>query len=399
MSASQLFDWPTARKALNAGWQVRRSGWTDRWLERWTGGLIWLILNDGTRRVVRNTDYGTDEFLALDWTNLPATCVTDGTTPGTGTNGCPLPYNPATGDGGTTSNSSVGGGSVSGGGSTLGGSSAPIAADQPPSGSTGGGQTGSSGGGGSGGNGSNTPRRDPQNITWPTLSLSIQDSQDTCYNRGNYSTDFVNPIFTGTVSLSQPTNYNGPTVFFVSVKNGPSTFATCSLGPGGSYGFEWTDPLPARPGSTLTFTARAWASGAPNLQATASAEVAPWCQYSIAFDCAVESGYCHTGVGWVTIRDSNATIIYDGCPSQGALGMGSSTITAGTTITVQYSNSDGPCPGGHCCDAATFNLTLWHNGHSVAVGTANLNNGSDCGGRGPFTFTLTQAMLDSLVTP
>ncbi|MCX6968093.1 MAG: hypothetical protein NTZ46_10035 [Verrucomicrobia bacterium] len=385
MSASQLFDWPTAKAALNVGWRVRRSAWTDRWLERWTGGLIWLILSDGTKRVVQNTDFGSNEFNAVDWTNLPPECVTSGTTAGTGTNGCPLPYTPTSPTTPTDPTPST-----------------PVDPSSPPTGGSGGGQTGSGGGGGGGGggSGSNTPRRDPQNITWPTLSLSIQDSQDSCYNRGNYPTDFVNPIFTGTVSISQPTNYNGPSIFFVSVKNGPSTFATCSLGPGGSYGFQWTDPLPARPGSTLTFTARAWASGAPDLQTTASADIAPWCQYSLAFDCAVEGGYCHTGVGWVTIRDASGALVYDGCPNQGSLGLGAGVVvTAGCTVTVRYSNTDGPCPGGHQCDAAIFNITLWHNGHSVAVGTTNLNNGEDGGDRGPFTFPITQAMIDALDTP
>ena len=374
-AASQLFDWPIAKAALNEGWRVRRAGWTDdRWLERWTGGLIWLILADGSKRVVLNTDFGVDEFTALDWTNLPPECVTSGTAAGTGINGCPLPYSPTKTP-------------------TCPTPSPPINPSDPPSGGSGAGQTG-------GGSSSNTPRRDPPNTSWPTLSLSIQDSQDTCYERGNYSTDFVSPIFTGTVSLSQPSNYNGPSIFFVSVKNGPSTFATCSIGPGGSYGFEWTDPLPARPGSTLTFTARAWASGAPDLQITASADIAPWCQYSLAFDCAVEGGYCHTGVGWVTIRDATATLVYDGCPNQGSLGLGAGVvITAGCTVTVRYSNSDGPCPGGHQCDAAIFNITLWHSGHSVAVGTANLNNGEDGGDRGPFTFPITQAMMDALDTP
>ena len=383
MSASQLFDWPTAKAALNAGWRVRRSAWTDRWLERWTGGLIWLILSDGTKRVVQNTDFGANEFNAVDWTNLPPECVTSGTSAGTGTNGCPLPFTPSTPITPTDPTPPT-----------------PVDPSAPPSGGSDAGRTGSGGGGGGGGSGSNTPRRDPQNITWPTLSLSIQDNQDTCYERGNYPTDFVHPIVTGTVSLSQPTNYNGPSIFFVSVKNGPSTFAACSLGPGGSYGFEWTDPFPARPGSTLLFTARAWASGAPDLQTTASADVADWCPYSLAFDCAIEDGYCHTGVGWVTIRDSSGALVYDGCPDQGSLGLGAGVlITAGCTVTVQYSNSEGQCPGGHCCDRAVFNITLWHSGHSVAVGTANLNNGDDCGNRGPFTFPITQAMMDALDTP
>lgn len=392
MSTSQLFDWPTARDALNAGWRVRRVGWTDRWLERWTGGLVWLILDDGTKRVAQNTDFGASEFAALDWTNLPATCITAGTTAGTGTNGCPLPYTPpvVTPDNPDTP-------------STPDTPSIPVPADQPPTGAPGAGQTGSGGGsggsgGGGGGNGPNTPRRDPQNITWPTLSLEIRDSKETCYALGDYTTDYVNPIFIGSVSLSNPANYNGPTVFLVSVKNGPSTFASCSIGPGNSYSFEWTDPMPVRPGTTLTFNARAWASGSPDIQATATAQIAPWCQYTLAFDCDV-SGGCHQGVGWVTVRGPDETILYDGCPGQGQLGLGSTVIQAGTTVSVQYSNSSGPCPGGHQCDAAIFRITLWHSGSSVAVGTANLNNGDDGGDRGPFTFSISQAMLDSLSTP
>ena len=406
MSASQLFDWPTARKALHAGWRVRRSGWTDRWLERWTGGLIWLILNDGTTRVVRNTDFGADEFLALDWTNLPATCVTDGTTPGTGTNGCPLPYNSTTSNSGTTSNSSVGGSTYGGsttGGSTTGGSSALISPDQPPSGSTGGGQTGSGsgGGGGSGTGGGNRTRRDNSNTEWPSITLDANDSQINCYAPSTANNGFIKPILTGTVGLTAVSNsYTGPSMYLVTVKNASSVVWSGWLSPGNSSGFLWHDPNNAVPGSTLTLTARAWATGAPDIQGSKAVELLPWCQYALAFDCAADGGYCHTGVGWVTVRDATATLIYDGCPDQGSLGLGAGVvITAGCTVTVRYSNSDGPCPGGHCCNSAIFNITLWHSGHSVAVGTANLNNGSDCGGRGPFTFPITQAMMDALETP
>ncbi|XHR30424.1 MAG: hypothetical protein ACFUZC_07645 [Chthoniobacteraceae bacterium] len=394
MSTSQLFEWPTAKAALNAGWRVRRSGWTDRWLERWTGGLIWLILSDGTKRVVQNTDFGADEFLALDWTNLSTECVTTGTTAGTGTNGCPLPYSPSTPTSSTSGSS----------GSSSTGSSSTVAADQTPSGAAGAGQvgSGSSGGGGGagGGSGTNTTvQRNNRNVVWPQISLTIQDTQVNCYEPSNYPDGFVKPIFMGTVSLSNPSGTPGSSVLFVSVKNGPSTVVSCSLGPGGSYGFQWSDPYSAYPGSTLTFTARAWASGSPDIQASASATLLDWCQYSLAFDCEIDGG-CHEGVGWVTVRDANAAILYDGCPNQGALGMGAGvTITAGCSVSVQYSNSDGPCPGGHCCDAAKFRISLWHNGTSVLIGEANLNNGNDCGNRGPFTFTISQEQIDSLETP
>ena len=261
MSASQLFDWPTAKAALNVGWRVRRSQWTDRWLERWTGGLIWLILSDGTKRVVQNSDFGSSEFNAVDWTNLPPECVTSGTTAGTGTNGCPLPYTPTTANIAKTDPLP----------------STPVDPSDPPSGGFGAGQTG----GGAGGNGSNTPRRDPQNITWPTISLTVQESNPhACYVHGNNPTDFVNPTFTGTVTLSAPSDYSGPGVLFVSVKNGPSTVATCTLGPNASYEFQWSDPLPVTPGSTLAFSARAWAEGAPDIQSSTSVDVLPWCDHT-----------------------------------------------------------------------------------------------------------------------
>ena len=417
MSASQLFDWPTARRALNDGWRIRRSGWTDRWLERWTGGLIWLILDDGTKRVVHNTDFGADEFMAMDWTNLPATCVTDGTTPGTGTNGCPLPYNPAISAGGrggestatTTFNGTGSSKSTSSsadtsfsGGSTAGVSSTPISPDQPPSGAPGPGQTGAGGGSGSsGGGGGRRTRRDASNTEWPSIMLEANDSQMNCYAPSTANNGFIKPILTGTVGLTPVSvGYTGPNMYLVTVKNAYSVVWTGWMSPGDNIGFLWPDPNSAIPGSTLTLTARAWATGAPDIQGSKAVELLPWCQYSLAFDCAADGGSCHTGVGWVTVRDATGTLVYDGCPSQGSLGLGAGVvITAGCTVTAQYSNSDGPCPGGHCCDSAVFNITIWHSGHSVAVGTANLNNGDDCGNRGPFTFPITQAMMDALDTP
>lgn len=158
---------------------------------------------------------------------------------------------------------------------------------------------------------------------------------------------------------------------------------------------------PGIPGqSSFTFEARAHLpnSNCGDLTASATKTMQPWCAYEFQFWCEV-SGGCHEGVGWVTIRSPGGTILYEGCPSQGVLGMGNTTITAGTDITVQYSQSNGPCPGGHQCDAAVFRVELAHGGSRVVLGTANLNNGNDGGDRGPFTFTITQAMLDSLATP
>jgi hypothetical protein len=49
----------------------------------------------------------------------------------------------------------------------------------------------------------------------------------------------------------------------------------------------------------------------------------------------------------------------------------------GMSINVKYSNSQGPCAGGHTCNAAEFYLYA----NNVYVGTVNLNNGNDGGDR------------------
>jgi hypothetical protein len=276
-AASQLFDWPTAKAALDDGWRVRRDSWTDdRWLERWTGGLIWLILNDGSKRVVLNTDFGADEFNALDWTNLLPECVTDGTSAGTGTNGCPLPYSPVPVTPTPTPTTP----------------SVPVDPSAPPSGGSGAGQTGSGGGGGGGGgggSGSNTPRRNPPNTSWPTLSVTAYDEKNDCYSRTQEDGDFVHPTFVVSVSMSSPANYSGPSFFFVTVKNASTVVGTGTLAPGGEQSFEWNDPNDAAPGTTLTFSARAWADGAPDLQGSGSGPLKPWC------DTPCQPPYCCPG--------------------------------------------------------------------------------------------------------
>jgi hypothetical protein len=257
-SLPQLFDWPTARKAMRAGWQVRRVGLTDRWLQRWLGGICWLLFNDGTKRVVKNTDFGADEFMALDWTNLPPECVTTGTTPGNKTPGCPLPFNPdpPLNPPGTTPENPP--------------TDTPRNPNQQPPGGGGGG-----GGGVTSGPITNPPRHQNPSITWPTISVTAHD-QETCHDHNGTGT--VSATFLGTVSLSSPANYNGPAAFLASVRVGGNVIWMGTLGPGSSQDFQWADPIQLNPGqSQITFSARAWASGSPDLTGSGTASVTDWC--------------------------------------------------------------------------------------------------------------------------
>ena len=52
---------------------------------------------------------------------------------------------------------------------------------------------------------------------------------------------------------------------------------------------------------------------------------------------------------------------------------------AGYKLYVRYSNSEGPCPGGHTCDSAKFDIYV----NDVFVGVANLNNGGGAEDPGP----------------
>ena len=60
--------WPQALALTVTGSFVRRERWTAKRLFRTDGALIWV---DGVpSHVVRAADFGRDEFLALDWTNM-----------------------------------------------------------------------------------------------------------------------------------------------------------------------------------------------------------------------------------------------------------------------------------------------------------------------------------------
>lgn len=211
--------------------------------------------------------------------------------------------------------------------------------------------------------------------------------------------------FGGSISLSTTADTASGTPaaggYFVSVRYGNKVIWSGILWPGSSTDYGIYEVGPGYPGqSSFTFQARAYLpnSNSGDITASASKTMQPWCEYEFQFWCASPGG-CHEGVGWVTVRDPGGTILYEGCPGQGTLGMGNTSIKAGTFISLQYSDYNGPCPGGHCCDSAVFRVELAKGGSRMVLGTANLNNGSNCGSRGPFTFTVTQAMLDSLATP
>ena len=81
--------WPLAAEYARLGWAVRRAGWDDldlfgdtgralRWVV-YQNALFWLLYRTpvtGAKatRVIRNTDFGVEDFYAEDWTVLSPTC-------------------------------------------------------------------------------------------------------------------------------------------------------------------------------------------------------------------------------------------------------------------------------------------------------------------------------------
>jgi hypothetical protein len=66
---SWSLDWFTAETLAKSGKQIRRVGWTDRWLVR--QGALWLLVTGSTSHVVKTTDFGPEELNARDWTDQP----------------------------------------------------------------------------------------------------------------------------------------------------------------------------------------------------------------------------------------------------------------------------------------------------------------------------------------
>ncbi|MBX7192963.1 MAG: hypothetical protein K1X94_12935 [Sandaracinaceae bacterium] len=119
------------------------------------------------------------------------------------------------------------------------------------------------------------------------------------------------------------------------------------------------------------------------------------CDPGLRFSCAVPGG-CHEEVGWVLVRDASG-VLYEGCPRQGEIVLGSVPITRHTEVVVRFSNTEGPCPGGHRCDRAIFDVELVGaacGAHRV-LGSANLDNAADGRDRGPFTFAVPESAISA----
>lgn len=62
----------------------------------------------------------------------------------------------------------------------------------------------------------------------------------------------------------------------------------------------------------------------------------------------------------------------------------------GLSVNVRYSNSAGPCPGGHRCNAAQFYLLV----NGINIGLVDLNNGSDGGDRNTVLYITSDYIAD-----
>ena len=167
MSIGHGMIWPLAAEYARRGWAVRRANWAQR-VTNLSGNhpqpnsLRWIVYHSGlfhltyrneaddyivgdVSRVVRNTDFGVDEFHAGDWTVFPPSCAVtpapnqqgklyypsavddepydDPTAPGTGDQSCPdvppiidPPYDDGGDDDGDDDGDGGGGGGGGGGG-------------------------------------------------------------------------------------------------------------------------------------------------------------------------------------------------------------------------------------------------------------------------------------------
>ncbi|MDR3406391.1 MAG: hypothetical protein P4L99_28155 [Chthoniobacter sp.] len=62
-------DWFAAEALARSGSQIRRAGWTDRYLI--LQGAVWLLVAGSVSNVVKATDFAADELNARDWTDQP----------------------------------------------------------------------------------------------------------------------------------------------------------------------------------------------------------------------------------------------------------------------------------------------------------------------------------------
>jgi len=82
-------------------------------------------------------------------------------------------------------------------------------------------------------------------------------------------------------------------------------------------------------------------------------------------------GFFHPNSGWT--YDAKYHNLSPIVPIHNGLSIPSPSYAGGGSYSlyIRYSNTDGPCPGGHGCDRAKFNVFV----NDVFIGVANLNNG------------------------
>lgn len=66
---------------------------------------------------------------------------------------------------------------------------------------------------------------------------------------------------------------------------------------------------------------------------------------------------CHSGVGYVTVKGGDGSILYQGCPQSSSrkltwIAFDPSALATGGTIDINY--GEGCAAGGHCCNSAKF---------------------------------------------
>lgn len=332
MAASVFFNWPTAKRVGIRGQKVRRNGWTNKWW-KYQGGLWWIVQDayfvydmgyPPVNRVVQNTDYTREDLLALDWTNMPVSCVTAAlsdsgeTCPKTVDPADPVyvvdpPYQPPTDptDPTTPTDPTDPTDPV-----VIVDPPPPLPPDpkdpppvEPPG-----------GGGGGGGGGKPRPPRPPRPpIPGPTLTVVVSDTNTYCYGGGS---ELKSTTFYGTVTLGTTADPKANGGYFCTVRYGNTIVANQTLTPGGSFGFTYS--VAGYPCSTHTFKARAWRSGVADVTASGSASFQPYCVHPISIHAYYRSEW-----------------------------------------------------GYHTCDAAVFDVDV----NGIALGSINLNNGDDGGDR------------------
>jgi len=119
-----------------------------------------------------------------------------------------------------------------------------------------------------------------------------------------------------------------------------------------------------------------------------------FCEFPASFFLKCALPFCHEGFGQTIINDPNGIEIYNGCPVVARIP--DIIPEVGMVISMRYIEGGGPCQN-HQCDDAEFDIQIVAGTKAVVtLGRVNLNNAEDGGSRGPFAFIVTQQHLDTL---